>query len=134
MHHKELARWRRKARTGPDVGLTHTFTQLIVEQTEQLLEKWKHPDPYRPPTAPGGSKYERNLPVPQTDRMCHHESGRMRVEILICLQHRHQCTCRRTAESGCGYGVQECIYHAANSINGLLPTGLMTTGSRAEVQ
>jgi hypothetical protein len=39
------------------------------------LESYKHPDPYRPPTAPGGSKYERNLPVPMTDRMlsrmCH---------------------------------------------------------------
>jgi hypothetical protein len=49
--------------------------------------KWKHPDPYRPPTAPGGktshqfinislsqpdlfigSKYERNLPSPILDR------------------------------------------------------------------
>ncbi|GAB7361261.1 hypothetical protein MBLNU230_g1322t1 [Neophaeotheca triangularis] len=37
--------------------------RAILEQTEDLLEKWKHPDPYRPPTAPGGSKYERNLPV-----------------------------------------------------------------------
>lgn len=44
--------------------------QEIIEQTEDLLKKWKHPDPYRPPTAPGGSKYQRNLPVPQTDRMC----------------------------------------------------------------
>ncbi|KAK5126354.1 hypothetical protein LTR85_010590 [Meristemomyces frigidus] len=39
----------------------------LVEQTEAILEKWKHPDPYRPPTAPGGSKYERNLPVPNTE-------------------------------------------------------------------
>jgi hypothetical protein len=43
--------------------------QEIIEQTEELLESYKHPDPYRPPTAPGGSKYERNLPVPMTDRM-----------------------------------------------------------------
>ena len=43
-------------------------TQLIIEETEGLLEKWKHPDPYRAPTAPGGSKYERNLPVPSTER------------------------------------------------------------------
>ncbi|CAK3968945.1 related to NADH2 dehydrogenase (ubiquinone) chain CI-B22 [Lecanosticta acicola] len=41
--------------------------KLLLEQTEALLEKWKHPDPYRPPTAPGGSKYERNLPVPNLD-------------------------------------------------------------------
>merc|ERR1712000_483494 len=33
-------------------------------ETEKLLQKWKHPDPYRPPTAPGGSKYERNLAAP----------------------------------------------------------------------
>ena len=38
--------------------------QAIIEQTEALLEKWKHPDPYRAPTAPGGSKYQRNLPSP----------------------------------------------------------------------
>lgn len=42
--------------------------QALFEQTEQLLERWKHPDPYRPPTAPGGSKYERNLPAPILDR------------------------------------------------------------------
>lgn len=68
--------------------------QALITETENLLEKWKHPDPYRPPTAPGGmqlyspgyvsgygrgngnadiytgSKYERNLPVPILDRKC----------------------------------------------------------------
>ncbi|KAF2087233.1 hypothetical protein K490DRAFT_66098 [Saccharata proteae CBS 121410] len=39
----------------------------IIQETEDLLEKWKHPDPYKPPTAPGGSKYERNLPAPILD-------------------------------------------------------------------
>ncbi|KAF2155151.1 hypothetical protein K461DRAFT_319605 [Myriangium duriaei CBS 260.36] len=39
----------------------------ILDQTEALLVKWKHPDPYRPPTAPGGSKYERNLVAPILD-------------------------------------------------------------------
>lgn len=42
--------------------------QEIIEQTEELLEAYKHPDPYRPPTAPGGSKYQRNLPAPILDR------------------------------------------------------------------
>jgi hypothetical protein len=60
--------------------------QELITETEALLEKWKHPDPYRPPTAPGGeldsglryahlciltatgSKYERNLPAPILDR------------------------------------------------------------------
>ncbi|PQE13288.1 hypothetical protein CJF31_00008288 [Rutstroemia sp. NJR-2017a BVV2] len=40
----------------------------LYKETEDLLMKWKHPDPYRPPTAPGGSKYERNLPSPILDR------------------------------------------------------------------
>ena len=58
-----------------------------MQEAETLLEKWKHPDPYRPPTAPGGksrdlpfamremlivrtgSKYERNIPAPILDRM-----------------------------------------------------------------
>ncbi|PHH68555.1 hypothetical protein CDD80_7435 [Ophiocordyceps camponoti-rufipedis] len=60
---------------------------LLVE-TEKLLDSWKHPDPYIPPTAPGGelklrgaykaklipadifsgSKYERNLPSPALNR------------------------------------------------------------------
>ncbi|KAK5135022.1 hypothetical protein LTR08_005682 [Meristemomyces frigidus] len=39
----------------------------LIAQTEEILERWKHPDPYRPPTAPGGSKYERNLPVHTTE-------------------------------------------------------------------
>ncbi|CAC9888980.1 unnamed protein product [Aureobasidium pullulans] len=38
------------------------------QRTEELLKQWKHPDPYRPPTAPGGSKYERNLPCPILER------------------------------------------------------------------
>jgi len=45
-----------------------TRSQEIMQQTEALLQKWKHPDPYRPPTAPGGSKYERNIPAPILDR------------------------------------------------------------------
>ncbi|KIW00940.1 uncharacterized protein PV09_07680 [Verruconis gallopava] len=38
--------------------------RAIIAEAEELLEKWKHPDPYRHPTAPGGSKFERNLPSP----------------------------------------------------------------------
>lgn len=41
--------------------------RALLKETEKLLEKWKHPDPYIPPTAPGGSKYERNLQVPNLD-------------------------------------------------------------------
>ena len=42
--------------------------QALVEETERILEGWKHPEPYIPPTAPGGTKYERNLPPPILDR------------------------------------------------------------------
>ncbi|PBP19703.1 hypothetical protein BUE80_DR009490 [Diplocarpon rosae] len=41
--------------------------QQRASHTEAVLEKWKHPDPYHAPTAPGGSKYERNLPAPILD-------------------------------------------------------------------
>lgn len=30
--------------------------QALLDQTHQVLEAWKHPDPYIVPTAPGGSK------------------------------------------------------------------------------
>lgn len=62
--------------------------QALFQEAEDLLETWKHPDPYRAPTAPGGewnplgdllhrsmlmsnlgSKFERNLPAPILDRM-----------------------------------------------------------------
>jgi hypothetical protein len=42
--------------------------QALVEETERILQAWKHPEPYIPPTAPGGTKYERNLPPPILDR------------------------------------------------------------------
>ncbi|KAH8751391.1 complex 1 protein [Diaporthe sp. PMI_573] len=41
--------------------------RALLKETEKLLDTWKHPDPYAPPTAPGGSKYERNLPAPILD-------------------------------------------------------------------
>ena len=41
--------------------------RALIKETEALLSKWKHPDPYRPPTAPGGSKYERNIPCHALD-------------------------------------------------------------------
>ncbi|KAI1105380.1 hypothetical protein F4804DRAFT_304223 [Jackrogersella minutella] len=41
--------------------------RALLSETEKLLETWKHPDPHYYPTAPGGSKFERNLPVHNTD-------------------------------------------------------------------
>ncbi|KAJ5819666.1 hypothetical protein N7474_005257 [Penicillium riverlandense] len=40
-----------------------TNVQVLLRETEKLLQSWKHPDPYRAPTAPGGNKWERNLPA-----------------------------------------------------------------------
>jgi hypothetical protein len=61
----------------------------LFREAEELLEEWKHPDPYHAPTAPGGmfpqgldnlaflvsdalptagSKFERNIPPPILDR------------------------------------------------------------------
>ncbi|TGJ79173.1 hypothetical protein E0Z10_g9587 [Xylaria hypoxylon] len=53
--------------------------RALLNETEKLLETWKHPDPYCHPTAPGGSKYERNLPVHSTAR----ES--IPIDTAICL-------------------------------------------------
>ncbi|EYE96319.1 NADH dehydrogenase [ubiquinone] 1 beta subcomplex subunit 9 [Aspergillus ruber CBS 135680] len=39
--------------------------KVLLRETEKLLDTWKHPDPYRMPTAPGGNKYERNIPARQ---------------------------------------------------------------------
>lgn len=36
--------------------------QALITETENLLEKWKHPDPYRPPTAPGGTQLHTYIP------------------------------------------------------------------------
>jgi hypothetical protein len=81
--------------------LIHHYTQLIIEETENLLEKWKHPDPYRAPTAPGGSKWERNLPVPSTERkfpdnpVSPKASSSKRKPITDMLaQRRHTCICK----------------------------------------
>lgn len=38
---------------GADFGV-----QALLTETEKLLESWKHPDPYTPPTAPGGKIYQ----------------------------------------------------------------------------
>ena len=37
-------------------SLLMCMMQILFNETEKLLEKWKHPDPYRPPTAPGGKE------------------------------------------------------------------------------
>ncbi|RPB21498.1 NADH dehydrogenase 1 beta subcomplex subunit 9 [Terfezia boudieri ATCC MYA-4762] len=69
--------WRKQA-----VQLRHLFelnrhvtdpriVRGLLADTAAQLEKWKHPDIYVPPTAPGGSKYERNIPPPYTEAPPH---------------------------------------------------------------
>ncbi|TQS33159.1 hypothetical protein Golomagni_06506, partial [Golovinomyces magnicellulatus] len=53
--------------------------RALLTETEKLLDSWKHPDPYVPPTAPGGSKYERNLPAPFLDRELYNTSAPQKV-------------------------------------------------------
>ncbi|CAG8827916.1 21570_t:CDS:2, partial [Racocetra persica] len=36
--------------------------RALLEDAENELEKYRHPDPYRYPTAPGGTKWERHIP------------------------------------------------------------------------
>ncbi|KAG0750350.1 hypothetical protein G6F57_000762 [Rhizopus arrhizus] len=36
--------------------------KALLEKTEKELQEWDHPDPYRLPTGPDGTKWERNLP------------------------------------------------------------------------
>ncbi|KAJ4984900.1 complex 1 protein [Stagonosporopsis vannaccii] len=65
--HDAQRQHQRQAPRRPPEDCADSCKQALITETENLLEKWKHPDPYRPPTAPGGSKYERNLPVPILD-------------------------------------------------------------------
>ncbi|KAJ7498587.1 hypothetical protein FB451DRAFT_1202396 [Mycena latifolia] len=45
----------------------------VLEEAEAKLAAWKHPDPYIPPTAPNGTKWERNLPPPTESPYAHDE-------------------------------------------------------------
>jgi hypothetical protein len=45
---------RERGRKTPFLDRRLTWAQTLLKETEKLLEKWKHPDPYIHPTAPGG--------------------------------------------------------------------------------
>ncbi|KAI8064211.1 hypothetical protein BC940DRAFT_306437 [Gongronella butleri] len=36
--------------------------QALIQATERKLAEWEHPDPYKLPLGPEGTKWERNLP------------------------------------------------------------------------
>lgn len=37
--------------------------RILLEETEKTLETCRHPEPFIPATRPGGTKFERNLPL-----------------------------------------------------------------------
>lgn len=37
--------------------------EKAIKRTQEKLAEWSHPDPYIPPGRPGGTKYQRNIPV-----------------------------------------------------------------------
>lgn len=43
--------------------------EKVIKSTESKLAQWKHPDPYIPPCRPGGTKYQRNTPIPHEERV-----------------------------------------------------------------
>ncbi|KAI9273613.1 hypothetical protein BY458DRAFT_508366 [Sporodiniella umbellata] len=47
-------------------------TQRLIQQTEKQLQEWAHPDPYKLPLGPDGTKWERNLPPFVDDASVHH--------------------------------------------------------------
>ncbi|KAI8085196.1 uncharacterized protein BX664DRAFT_338788 [Halteromyces radiatus] len=60
--------WRQEA-----LHIRHLFEQnrhitnpvqikALIQETEKKLLEWEHPDPYRLPLGPEGTKWERNLP------------------------------------------------------------------------
>ncbi|CEG68260.1 Putative NADH dehydrogenase (Ubiquinone) 1 beta subcomplex 9 [Rhizopus microsporus] len=46
--------------------------RALIEKTEQELQEFAHPDPYRLPTGPEGTKWERNLPPIMFDKSAAH--------------------------------------------------------------
>ncbi|ORZ16125.1 hypothetical protein BCR41DRAFT_353574 [Lobosporangium transversale] len=43
-----------------------------VQEAERQLKELRHPDPYIAPTAPGGTKFERNIPPNPAEPADHH--------------------------------------------------------------
>ncbi len=62
--------------TAPDVKGQGRFRadeltgQALLKETEKLLDTWKHPDPYLPPTAPGGMYASATILCNNKDARC----------------------------------------------------------------
>jgi NADH dehydrogenase (ubiquinone) 1 beta subcomplex subunit 9 len=51
-----------------DANMNESNPKLVAQllrETEVALAYYYHPNPYKFPTAPGGTKWERNVPVPE---------------------------------------------------------------------
>ncbi|KAK9465847.1 hypothetical protein V1512DRAFT_264864 [Lipomyces arxii] len=59
---------RAKFDANKDITDKRIIRQLVLEAEKTLAEN-RHPDPYIPPSRPGGSKYERNAPPRIEDPM-----------------------------------------------------------------
>ncbi|KAI8643497.1 hypothetical protein BD408DRAFT_364693 [Parasitella parasitica] len=46
--------------------------QALIQNAESELQDWAHPDPYKLPMGPEGTKWERNLPPIVNDATAHH--------------------------------------------------------------
>lgn len=62
--------------------------QELFEQTEALLDKWKHPDPFRPATAPGGA-----IILIQALKL---RMGELKVNLRIKIREKYACTYTRS--------------------------------------
>lgn len=58
--------------------------QELFEQTEALLDKWKHPEPFRPATAPGGA-----IILTQSLRL---RIGELMENSRVEIREKHACT------------------------------------------
>nr|CAG8446634.1 15911_t:CDS:2 [Entrophospora candida]CAG8449309.1 143_t:CDS:2 [Entrophospora candida] len=54
---------RAKFEANRNVSSTKQLKEIFLA-TEAELQKYSHPDPYKAPTSPDGSKWERNIPPP----------------------------------------------------------------------
>lgn len=72
--------------SGAKITLLTRIKQVLLQETEKLLENWKHPDPYRPPTAPGGMCFDMALqPGNQSLILFKETNGNETCLLLFCL-------------------------------------------------
>ncbi|XP_058213213.1 NADH dehydrogenase [ubiquinone] 1 beta subcomplex subunit 9 [Rhododendron vialii] len=63
LFYRDASEMREKFDANKNVESLETIDRLL-EDGEAAYNKWRHPDPYIVPWAPGGSKFTRNPPPP----------------------------------------------------------------------